>query len=70
VDLQCVIDEDHAGLVVVGSTKRGAIGQIAPGTSAQRVINRCACPVVVVPHGTTRRSGSPRPAAGWRALDD
>jgi nucleotide-binding universal stress UspA family protein len=49
--LQCVIDEEHAGLVVVGSTKRGVIGQIAPGTTAQRVINRCACPVVVVPHG-------------------
>jgi nucleotide-binding universal stress UspA family protein len=49
--LQRVIDEEHAGLVVVGSTKRGVIGQIAPGTTAQRVINGCACPVVVVPHG-------------------
>ena len=38
-------------LVVVGSTKRGVIGQIAPGTTAQRVINGCACPVVVVPNG-------------------
>ena len=39
------------GFVVVGSTKRGVIGQIAPGTTAQRVINGCACPVVVVPNG-------------------
>ena len=38
-------------MVVVGSTKRGLIGQIAPGTTAQRVINGCACPVVVVPNG-------------------
>ena len=49
--LQRVIDQEHAELVVVGSTKRGVIGQIAPGTTAQRVINGCACPVVVVPHG-------------------
>jgi nucleotide-binding universal stress UspA family protein len=49
--LQNVIDEEHASLVVVGSSKRGVIGQIAPGTTAQRVINGCACPVVVVPHG-------------------
>jgi nucleotide-binding universal stress UspA family protein len=49
--LRRVIDEEHARLAVVGSTKRGAIGQVAPGSTAQRVINGCACPVVVVPHG-------------------
>lgn len=48
--LQNVIDEEHASLVVVGSSKRGAIGRVAPGTTAQRLINGCACPVVVVPH--------------------
>jgi nucleotide-binding universal stress UspA family protein len=50
-ELQNVVDEEHASLVVVGSSKRGVIGQVAPGTTAQRVINGCACPVVVVPHG-------------------
>lgn len=49
--LQSVIAEEGAGLVVVGSSRRGVIGQRAPGTTAQRVINGCACPVVVVPHG-------------------
>jgi nucleotide-binding universal stress UspA family protein len=49
--LQSVIDQEHAGLVVVGSTRRGVIGQVAPGTTAQRVINGCACPVIVVPRG-------------------
>jgi nucleotide-binding universal stress UspA family protein len=49
--LQNVIDEEHASLVVVGSSKRGAIGRVAPGTTAQRLINGCASPVVVVPHG-------------------
>jgi nucleotide-binding universal stress UspA family protein len=49
--LQRVIDQERAGLVVVGSTRRGVIGQVAPGTTAQRVINGCVCPVVVVPRG-------------------
>jgi nucleotide-binding universal stress UspA family protein len=48
--LQDVIDEEHAGLVVIGSSKRGVIGRIAPGTTAQRIINGSSCPVVVVPH--------------------
>jgi len=49
--LQRVIDAEHASLAVVGSTSRGAVGRVAPGTTAQRVMNGCACPVVVVPHG-------------------
>jgi nucleotide-binding universal stress UspA family protein len=49
--LQNVVDEEHASLVVVGSSKRGVVGQAVPGTTAQRVINRSACPVVVVPRG-------------------
>ncbi|HMI70093.1 MAG TPA: universal stress protein, partial [Solirubrobacteraceae bacterium] len=49
--LQSVIDEEHASLVVVGSSKRGVVGQVVPGTTAQRVISGCGCPVVVVPRG-------------------
>ena len=49
--LQRVIDAEHASLAVVGSTTRGVVGRVAPGTTAQRVINGCTCPVVVVPHG-------------------
>jgi nucleotide-binding universal stress UspA family protein len=52
--LQAVIDEERASLVVVGSSKRGVIGRVAPGTTAQRVINGSACPGVVVPHGYDR----------------
>jgi nucleotide-binding universal stress UspA family protein len=48
---QNVVDEEHASFVVVGSSKRGVVGQVVPGTTAQRVINGSACPVVVVPRG-------------------
>jgi nucleotide-binding universal stress UspA family protein len=49
--LQNVIHEEHASLVVVGSSKRGVVGRVVPGTTAQRVIHGCACPVVAVPSG-------------------
>jgi nucleotide-binding universal stress UspA family protein len=49
--LRNMIEEEHASLVAVGSSKRGVIGRVAPGTTAQRIINRSSCPVVVVPHG-------------------
>ena len=32
--LQNVIDEERASLVVVGSSKRGAVGRVAAGTTA------------------------------------
>ena len=57
--LQRVADAEHASLAVVGSTTRGAVGRVAPGPTAQRVINGCACPVVVVPHG---HDPAPRPS--------
>jgi nucleotide-binding universal stress UspA family protein len=49
--LQRAIEEEHASLAVIGSSRRGVIGHVAPGTTAQQVINGCGCPVVVVPHG-------------------
>jgi nucleotide-binding universal stress UspA family protein len=75
--LRSVIDEEHASLVVVGSSKRGVIGRVAPGTTAQRVINGSSGPVVVVPHGyevaeqltTVGVAFVPTPE-GRRALDE
>jgi nucleotide-binding universal stress UspA family protein len=48
--LQRIAEEEHADLVVVGASRRGAIGRVAPGATSQRLINGCRCPVVVVPH--------------------
>jgi nucleotide-binding universal stress UspA family protein len=41
----------HAHLLVVGSTARGPIGRIAPGSTAERLLGGAPCPVVVVPAG-------------------
>ena len=38
-----------AGLIIVGSTHRGALGRITLGTTADRVIDHSPCPVAVAP---------------------
>src|SRR5215207_3541267 len=41
----------EAGLIVVGSSRRGAFGRLAPGTTAERLLHGAACPVAVAPAG-------------------
>jgi len=38
-------------LVVVGSTARGAVRRVLPGSVAQQLLSGAACPVAVAPHG-------------------
>jgi nucleotide-binding universal stress UspA family protein len=40
-----------AGLIIVGSTHRGAFGRITLGTTADRVLDRAPCPIAVAPRG-------------------
>lgn len=43
--------EVGAGLIVVGSTHRGAVGRITLSTTADRVLRQAPCPVAVAPGG-------------------
>lgn len=43
--------EAGAGLIVVGSTHRGAVGRITLSTTADRVLQQAPCPVAVAPRG-------------------
>jgi nucleotide-binding universal stress UspA family protein len=43
-------EADHAGLLVVGSTRRGPIGRVLPGSTAERLMHGAPCPIAVVPH--------------------
>lgn len=45
------VEEIHPGLLVIGSTHRGRLGSVLPGSTAERLIHGSPCPVVVVPHG-------------------
>jgi nucleotide-binding universal stress UspA family protein len=40
-----------AALVVVGSTRRGPVGRILPGSTGERLLHDSPCPVTIVPRG-------------------
>jgi nucleotide-binding universal stress UspA family protein len=50
-------EEFGAGLVVVGSTDRGTIGRVLPGSTAERLMHGAPCPVAVIPCGWSRGGG-------------
>jgi nucleotide-binding universal stress UspA family protein len=47
-------EEIDAGLLVIGSTQRGSVGRLLPGSTAQRLMHGAPCPLAVVPHGWTQ----------------
>jgi nucleotide-binding universal stress UspA family protein len=49
--LHTAAEEQDAGLLVVGSTRRGTVGRILPGSTADRLMHGAPCPVAIVPHG-------------------
>jgi nucleotide-binding universal stress UspA family protein len=49
--LAVALEDEQAGLGVVGATDRGAVGRTVVGSTAERVIHGAPCPVAVVPHG-------------------
>jgi nucleotide-binding universal stress UspA family protein len=51
------LDELQPALIVLGSSKRSAIGSVFVGTTAERVIHASSCPDAVVPKGYQRPEG-------------
>jgi nucleotide-binding universal stress UspA family protein len=49
--LQDVAEREGAALVVVGSTHRGRVGRVHPGSTADHLLHGAPCPVAVVPSG-------------------
>jgi nucleotide-binding universal stress UspA family protein len=43
-------EAEDAGLLVVGSTRQGAIGRVLPGSTAERLMHGAPCPIAIVPH--------------------
>jgi nucleotide-binding universal stress UspA family protein len=56
-------EQDGAGMVVVGSSNRGAIGRVVSGSTAERLLHGTGCPVAVAPRGYRRRTGPLRALA-------
>ncbi len=57
--LHVLADKSHAALVVVGSTHRGAVGRVLPGSTGERLLHGATCPVAIVPQGYREREGDP-----------
>jgi nucleotide-binding universal stress UspA family protein len=49
--LHALARELEAGLIVVGSTDRGAAGRVLTGSTAQRLLQGAPCPVALAPQG-------------------
>ena len=50
-------EELGAGLLVVGSSERGGVGRVVPGSTAQRLLHGAPCPIAVVPRSWQRGDG-------------
>jgi nucleotide-binding universal stress UspA family protein len=52
--LQEAVEDEDAGLLVVGSSRRAGVGRVLAGSTAQRLLNGAPCPVAVVPRDWKR----------------
>jgi nucleotide-binding universal stress UspA family protein len=48
-------EAEDAGLLVVGSSRRGPLRRVAPGSTAARLLRGAPCPIAVVPRAWTAR---------------
>ena len=49
--LHDVAERAGAALAVVGSTRRGPVGRVVPGSTGERLLHGSPCPVAIVPRG-------------------
>lgn len=54
--LHALARDAEAGMIVVGSTRRGRTGRVLPGSTAERLLHGAPCPVALAPHGYVRTS--------------
>jgi nucleotide-binding universal stress UspA family protein len=55
--LHATATAEEAGLLVVGSPRRGAVGRLLPGSVVERQMQGALCPVTVVPYGWAAVAG-------------
>jgi nucleotide-binding universal stress UspA family protein len=67
--LQQVAEAEFALAIVVGSSHRGPVGRIAPGSVGERLLHGAACPVAVAPRGYSGQAfaGIQRVGVGYTA---
>ena len=50
-------EAEDAGLLVVGSTRRGPVGRVIRGSTAERLMHGAPCPIAIVPPGWEAGAG-------------
>jgi len=61
--------EVGAALIVLGSTRRGGLGRVLPGTTADQVLHAAPCAVAVAPAGYAERRHPGTPGVVGAAVD-
>ncbi|HEX2129891.1 MAG TPA: universal stress protein [Solirubrobacterales bacterium] len=51
-----IAEDERAEVVVIGSTHRGGIGRVLPGSVGERLLQGAPCAVLVAPRGFAQRS--------------
>jgi nucleotide-binding universal stress UspA family protein len=55
--LQAAAERCAATLIVVGSTHRGPVGRVLPGSTGERLLHGAPCAVAIAPRGYAKRVG-------------
>jgi nucleotide-binding universal stress UspA family protein len=59
-----------AALVVVGSTRRGPVGRVVPGSTGERLLHGSPCPVAIVPRGFADAAEIQRVGVGYDGSEE
>jgi len=68
--LQHTAEQQHADLLVLGSSHRGTAGRVLVGSVTEETLHGAPCPVAVAPVGLSRSLKDPRIASIAVAYDD
>jgi nucleotide-binding universal stress UspA family protein len=63
-------EDEDAGLLVVGSTQRGPVGRVIPGSTAERLMHGAPCPLAIVPPGWEAGAGLNRIGVAYVDTDE
>ena len=62
--LHRLAERDGAAMIVIGSTHRGRVGRVLPGSTADRLLHGAPCPVAIVPRDYRLGAGRPPAVVG------
>jgi nucleotide-binding universal stress UspA family protein len=68
--LHSLAEAIDAALLVVGSTHRGPVGRVVPGSTGERLLHGSPCPVAIVPRGYAKTGAIRTIGVGYDSSDE